>query len=267
MNVLSGRTNLFQGITLRIRLDSRPSGQKSRCRPPPDLHRKNGWIKVTDKPKPDFFRAILNAVPSPVFVVDADVRIHEFNEAAAPLLVQNPGVALQLRAGEALHCLHNADVEGGCGRGPHCGDCVIRNSVNHSFSGRKISRRATRMELVRGGSVRKIYVLITTSPFQYQDKTYALLILEDVSELMDLRSVIPICASCKKIRNDEEYWEHVEAYFKSHLDMDFSHGICPDCVKKLYPDLYAKLPLSEKVPGPVKMSPSPSIQKHKPETD
>jgi len=218
---------------------------------------------VTDKPKPDFFKAILNAIPSPVFVVDADVRIHEFNEAAAPLLVQNPSLALQLRGGEALHCLHSTDVPEGCGRGPFCEGCVIRNSVNHSFSGRKISRRATRMELVRGPSVQEVYVLVTTAPFQYQDQSYALLILENISELMDLRSVIPICASCKKIRNDEEYWEHVEAYFKSHLDMDFSHGICPDCVKKLYPDLYDKLPPGEKISGHIKPSSSPTLQKPK----
>jgi hypothetical protein len=121
------------------------------------------------------------------------------------------------------------------------------------------------MELVRGSSVQKVYVLVTTSPFRYQDQHFALLILEDISELMDLRSVIPICANCKKIRNDEEYWEHLEAYFKSHLDMDFSHGICPDCVKKLYPDLYAKLPPGERTSGPVGQSLSPILQK--PKTD
>ena len=201
---------------------------------------------MTDKPQQDFFKAILNAIPSPVFVVDSDVRIIEFNEAAAPLLVQNPGVALRLRGGEAMHCLHSSDVPEGCGRAPFCSDCVIRNSVSQSFSGRKISRRATKMELVRGPSIREIYVLVTTSPFNYADQTHALLILEDVSELMDLRSVIPICANCKRIRNDEEYWEHVEAYFKNRLDLDFSHGICPDCFKKLYPDLYSKLPADEK---------------------
>jgi hypothetical protein len=220
---------------------------------------------VTFKPNPDLFKAILNAIPSPVFVVDEDVRIHEFNEAAAPLLGQNPTIALQLRGGEALHCLHTTDVPEGCGRGPFCGDCVIRNSVSQSYSGRRISRRATRMELVRGTSIQEIYVLVTTSAFQFQDARYVLLILEDISELADLRSVIPICANCKKIRNDEEYWEHLEAYFKSHLDLDFSHGICPDCVKKLYPDLYAKLPPAEKKSGAAGQAPSPMFQK--PRTD
>jgi len=202
---------------------------------------------MSDRSKLEYFKGILDAIPSPVFVVDNDVRIIEFNEAAAPLLGQNPTIALNLRSGDALHCLHAS--EQGCGRGPDCGDCVIRNSVAHTFGGRKVSRRTTRMDLVRDSVTREIYVLVTTSPFVYQDKHYALLILEDISELMDLRKVIPMCASCKRIRDDQEYWDHVENYFKRQLDLDFTHGICPDCVKKLYPDLYVKLPSQEKVAG------------------
>jgi hypothetical protein len=208
-----------------------------------------GDIPMNDRPRFEYFKAILDAIPSPVFVVDSDVRIIEFNEAAAPLLGQNPSVALHLRGGEALKCLHASDSEEGCGRGPSCGECVIRNSVAHTFGGRKISRRTTRMDLVRNAVTREIYVLVTTSPFVYEDKSYALLILEDISELMDLRKVIPMCASCKRIRDDQEYWDHVENYFKKQLDIDFSHGICPECVKKLYPDLYVKLPPREKVMG------------------
>ncbi len=194
----------------------------------------------------DYFKAILDAMPSPVFVVDEDVRIVEFNRAAAPLLEQNPEVALKLRAGEALHCLHSTDSRLGCGRGPFCRTCVIRTSVANSLNGQTVSRRALKMELVRGRSVREHHVLVTTAPFRYADQDYVLMILEDVSELMELRRVIPICANCKRIRNDQEYWEQVEAYFKSRLDLDFSHGICPDCFERLYPDLYSKLPEEEK---------------------
>jgi len=201
---------------------------------------------LTGDTEHDYFKSILNALPSPVFVVDEDVRIINFNEAAAPLLAQNPDVILRMRAGEALQCLHSTDSPGGCGRGSFCQDCVIRNSVRHSFSGRKVSRRAVRMELVRGRSVKEVHILVTTSLFEYEGHDYSLLVLEDISELVELRRVIPICANCKKIRNDQEYWEHVEAYFKHRLDLDFTHGICPDCLKKLYPDLYALLPLEEK---------------------
>jgi DNA-binding response OmpR family regulator len=53
-----------------------------------------------------------------------------------------------------------------------------------------------------------------------------------------LSGMLPICASCKKIRNDTGYWEEVESYVKRHSDADFTHGICPNCARKLYGDLY-----------------------------
>jgi hypothetical protein len=49
-----------------------------------------------------------------------------------------------------------------------------------------------------------------------------------------LRSIIPICASCKKIRDDKGYWNQIESYIKDHSNADFTHGICPECSKKLY---------------------------------
>lgn len=63
-----------------------------------------------------------------------------------------------------------------------------------------------------------------------------------VTELQDaLRSVrllqglLPICSACKRIRNDNGYWQQVEEYFTHHSNAKFSHGICPECVKTLYP--------------------------------
>lgn len=58
---------------------------------------------------------------------------------------------------------------------------------------------------------------------------------EALAELETLSGLIPICASCKKIRDDEGYWEQLEFYLSTHADIRFSHGICPDCAKKLYP--------------------------------
>lgn len=58
--------------------------------------------------------------------------------------------------------------------------------------------------------------------------------LEDVKQLSGL---LPICASCKKIRDDKGYWNQIESYLKKHTGADFSHSLCPECAKKLYPDL------------------------------
>jgi len=62
--------------------------------------------------------------------------------------------------------------------------------------------------------------------------------LEDVKTLSGM---LPICAWCKKIRDDEGYWQKIEAYLKSHSDLDFTHSICNDCAKKEYPELYTEL--------------------------
>jgi PAS domain S-box-containing protein len=61
-----------------------------------------------------------------------------------------------------------------------------------------------------------------------------------LAEVKTLKGIFPICASCKKIRDDEGYWNQIEAYISERSDAEFSHGICPECAKKLYPefDLY-----------------------------
>ncbi|MCP4692022.1 MAG: response regulator transcription factor, partial [Desulfobacterales bacterium] len=55
-------------------------------------------------------------------------------------------------------------------------------------------------------------------------------------EVEALRGLLPICANCKKIRDDEGYWKQIEAYIERHAQVTFSHGICPGCMKKLYGD-------------------------------
>ena len=57
-----------------------------------------------------------------------------------------------------------------------------------------------------------------------------------IEEIKTLRGIVPICANCKKIRDDKGFWEQVEAYVSKHTEARFSHGICPDCMDKLYPD-------------------------------
>ena len=58
-----------------------------------------------------------------------------------------------------------------------------------------------------------------------------------IAEVKTLSGLLPICASCKKIRTDEGYWESIEVYIRDHSDADFTHSICPDCAKKLYGEL------------------------------
>jgi hypothetical protein len=92
-------------------------------------------------------------------------------------------------------------------------------------------RRRTKLEIIRDGNKIEIYALITASPFRYKERSLVLLVIEDISEIAELKRMIPICSICKKVRDDKESWLRVEAYFKKHWDVDFSHGFCPECYK------------------------------------
>lgn len=60
---------------------------------------------------------------------------------------------------------------------------------------------------------------------------------EALGKVKRLSGLLPICAACKRVRDDQGYWKQIENYIRDHSEADFSHGLCPDCAKKLYPDL------------------------------
>ena len=62
-------------------------------------------------------------------------------------------------------------------------------------------------------------------------------LINALAQVKKLSGLLPICASCKKIRNDKGYWNQIEEYISDHSEAQFSHGICPDCMRKLYPEL------------------------------
>src|SRR3990170_1394665 len=154
--------------------------------------------------------AIFEAIPSPAFIVDKDVRIVDFNGAAAAVL-----------------------PAGGCGPAPACRDCAIRNAVTSAVSGGKSQRVKSAMSLRSNGSVKEIDLLVTASPFGHGGTSYVFLLLEDVSELVRLRRLLPVCAWCRKIRTEKNYWECLEEYFKSQFGVNVTHSICEDCASKV----------------------------------
>jgi AmiR/NasT family two-component response regulator len=61
---------------------------------------------------------------------------------------------------------------------------------------------------------------------------------EALAQVKTLSGLLPICSSCKRIRDDEGYWNQLEAYIQDHSEVVFSHGLCPECAKKLYPEIF-----------------------------
>ena len=70
-----------------------------------------------------------------------------------------------------------------------------------------------------------------------------------LKQIKTLRGLLPMCASCKKIRDDSGYWKQIESYLHEHSDAKFSHGICPDCAKDLYPDIKIYDEAGQAIPG------------------
>jgi GTP-sensing pleiotropic transcriptional regulator CodY len=63
---------------------------------------------------------------------------------------------------------------------------------------------------------------------------------ETLAQVRQLHGLLPICASCKKIRDEKGHWQALESYISGHSDAEFSHSICPGCAQALYPDYVTK---------------------------
>jgi sigma-B regulation protein RsbU (phosphoserine phosphatase) len=79
-------------------------------------------------------------------------------------------------------------------------------------------------------------------PFEWDELRARIRAGERILGLLDkvkaLSGLLPICASCKKIRDDKGHWQNVETYIRERSDTEFTHGYCPECAKKLYPKYY-----------------------------
>ena len=84
-----------------------------------------------------------------------------------------------------------------------------------------------------------IFIRLTNPLINRLNRTVAEL-EEALDNVNRLSGLLPICASCKKIRDDRGYWTQIESYIKEHSEAEFSHSICPECVRKLYGDLGKK---------------------------
>ncbi|MHB8883328.1 MAG: PAS domain-containing protein [Thermodesulfovibrionales bacterium] len=186
--------------------------------------------------KADFLKEVFEAIPAMLLIVDDAIRILHLNSSASAGLGLDLNMVHKKRGGDALHCIHAAELTGGCGKAAACSDCLIRNSVAKALQGNRTYRKQTRMELLSGKTRTELHLLLTASPFNYDGTRYVVMTLENISELIQLKSLLPICMHCKKIRDDEGYWNDVSHYLQAHLDIEFSHGLCQDCLEKHYPD-------------------------------
>ena len=96
---------------------------------------------------------------------------------------------------------------------------------------------------------RELQIVIDMALNKHRIETNLAKLQRSVAERRKLTGFLPICANCKKIRNDKEEWEAVETYIQTHSDAEFTHGICPDCSKKLYSEHFSRVGTAAKASG------------------
>jgi PAS domain-containing protein len=129
-----------------------------------------------------FHRMLFDAMPMPVFVVDKDVCIYDYNAAAARLLGKDRKLVIRRRGGEVLNCVHAREGLRGCGSSPACCDCVVRKSVRAAARGRRVTRQWAQMELVHKGRTVKVKLRVSCQRFTYGRSSFILLMLEGLND-------------------------------------------------------------------------------------
>ena len=200
---------------------------------------------------------VLANVPLFIMLVDQDRRVINVSDAILQFAGKGVEEIIGQRPGEVLRCIHHLDNPKGCGYGSECGVCLVRNTVQDTLdTGTSHSKVEAKLSLA-GELPEERTLLLSTAMIEVSGKK-AIVFIEDITDrkqtekallrekerLQDslakinkLSGLLPICASCKKIRDDKGYWSQIEFYIRDHSEAEFSHGICPECAKKLYPNV------------------------------
>lgn len=178
---------------------------------------------------------LVETMDDPIMVIDASGRIVDLNHAAQSIVDFPSREAIGRPAGEVLS--RWPDLIGFC----HKVNTVKKeirikvNQVQRSYD-LHISPLTDRQARITGSL---IVLRDITSRKKAEQELEQLIdqLQKALSEVKTLSGLLPICASCKKIRDDNGYWNQLEAYIHKHSEVKFSHGICPECACKLYGDL------------------------------
>lgn len=180
--------------------------------------------------------ALVEHIPDAILVIDEKCRIADINPAALQLF----GTGTTSPVGRDVHRL--------TAQFPVLDDLLDAAIETHAEIRIETDRRryfdVSVLPLAIGNDIQGRLVMlrditVRTNALLEQKRTIQEL-TKALAEIKTLSGLLPICSACKKIRDDAGYWTQIEAYIKDHSDADFTHGICPDCAKKLYPDYFRR---------------------------
>lgn len=184
---------------------------------------------------------------SPLCITNVDFEIVKANKAYLEIWPKK-----SVREGQRIKCFESRP-----GSLCHTDDCPLQQIINgrNEFtveSAKYESRSEQKTFIISARPFRDVEGNLVGIVESFQDITERILaekakveLIDHLQEALDrvnlLSGMLPICASCKKIRDDKGYWNQIETYIRDHSEAEFSHGICPECAKKLYPEFYDKV--------------------------
>jgi PAS domain S-box-containing protein len=182
-------------------------------------------------------RLIIEESRDAIVILDRDAKVYEANNQFTHMLGYSREETYQLHAWEWDAILSKEQVQE-----------LARNvdDVGHHFETkhRRKDGRIIDVELSNTGTTYRGQKLIfcicrdisDSNKFSREREELIKKLQDSLTEIKTLRGILPLCSFCKKVRDDEGYWEQVDIYIKKHSDADITHSICPECVIKYYPE-------------------------------
>jgi transcriptional regulator with PAS, ATPase and Fis domain len=135
-----------------------------------------------------FLQTLFESAPCGIVVVDQDRRVQAVNNLLERTFGLPRAEIVDRRYGEALRCIHASESPGGCGHADFCRDCRVRNIALEALGGGRIHRTKTSVTLLVDDEERDLELLVSAAPIEYEGEPFAIVMLEDVTELNHLRS-------------------------------------------------------------------------------
>jgi PAS domain S-box-containing protein len=186
-------------------------------------------------------REILNVLTKPILVIDRDYRIVAANGAACGSFCMSLDEIIGQECFKVTHkfdrpCWHEET------RCPAKVTFELKEKTSvihqHNYSGKSVFEEVIAAPIFdERGEVNFIVEEFIDMTELMQSKEIIDYLKKEINTL---RGIIPICSSCKKVRDDNGYWQQVEAYVRDRSEAEFSHSICPECLKRLYPEFSGK---------------------------
>jgi PAS domain S-box-containing protein len=197
--------------------------------------------KKTYKGSTHYYSGIINTLQEPILIVDLNCHIVDTNKSACIYLGHEIESLIGKNCCELSHPSDRVFFE----KGESCPCRLVLET-----------KQQTRIIHEHRHDGKTIWEEILASPLKDKSGNINFVVLElrDITELVRLKEVakkldtetktprkfIPICASCKKIKKEEDKWEDVEQYINELSDVEFTHTVCPKCQRKLYPERFEK---------------------------